>query len=166
MTLQVPFEQFAHTVKRVLSAREAYITHRGAGSLVTAAAHTGGTVVAAITPITPEAARAQLKVAGFETFEGAWSTEGALDLCGPDPSEAYVAAVAYESIDKRPGVWIDAYPDQPSQVQVLRSMYDEFRDTGELAEVSFEEFVRVASATVVIVSPAQIRGYLEAKESR
>jgi hypothetical protein len=45
-------------------------------------------------------------------------------------------------------------------------MYEELRETGELSEVSFEEFVRLANANVVVVTPAQLRGYVMAKLAR
>jgi len=165
MTLQVPFEQFVQASRRILGAREAFVTSHGSGSLVTCSTSTSRTVVAAITPINPDAARAQLKLAGFETFDGAWSAEGLTDLGECAPNEAFITAVGYISADGRPGVWIDAYTELPSQVQVLRGMFEEFRDTGETADVSFEEFVRLANANVVIVSPSQIKSFLAGKSS-
>jgi hypothetical protein len=47
---------------------------------------------------------------------------------------------------------------------VLKAMYDEFRATGEVDEVPFEEFVQLANATVVIVSPVEIESFLKQKE--
>jgi hypothetical protein len=163
MTLQVPFDQFAATAKRVIGGREAYVTRQTAGTLVTASTATARTIVAAITPLTLDAVRSSLKESGMEVYDGAWSAEGLSDLGDCPTSEAYVAAVAYESSDGRPGMWVDAFVDLPSQVQVLRSMYEEFRDTGETTDVSFEEFVRLANANVVVVTPSQIRGYLSLK---
>jgi len=38
---------------------------------------------------------------------------------------------------ERPGIWIDAFPEAPSQMQVLRNMYEEFTETGEVSCVCF-----------------------------
>jgi hypothetical protein len=43
-------------------------------------------------------------------------------------------------------------------------MFDEFRATGELDEIPFEEFSTLANANVVIVSPAEIDSYLRQKD--
>jgi hypothetical protein len=49
-------------------------------------------------------------------------------------------------------------------MQVLKSLFDEFRDTGELDEISFEEFVRQANPNVVIVSPSELQSFLTQKD--
>ncbi|AIE84670.1 hypothetical protein [Fimbriimonas ginsengisoli] len=166
MTLQVPFEQFAAAAKRVLGAREAFVARHPSGALVTASSSTARTVVAAVAPFPPEEARKRLKEAGLETFEGVWSIEGLTELEEECPAETYVVAIGYESSDGKPGVWVDAFAELPTQVQALKAMYEELRETGELSEVSFEEFVRLANVNVVIVSPAQLRGFLSAKTAR
>lgn len=163
MTLQVPFEQFANAAKRVLGAREAFVVGHRQGSLVTASSSTARAVVASISTISPDAAKAQLRVAGFETFDGVWSTEGLAELAEDPAASAFVAAVAYVSGEGRPGIWVDAFAESPSQVQVLKALYDEFRLTGEVAEVPFEEFVRLTNANVVIISPTQLRSYIVRK---
>ena len=63
-----------------------------------------------------------------------------------------------------PGVWVDAYSEQPSAAMALKGLYDEFRSTGEVGEISFEEFVRLALPNVVIVSPLEIEKFIESKE--
>jgi hypothetical protein len=162
VTLQVPFESFATVVGRVLGAREAFVARHPSGALVTAADPARGAMVASVTSLAPELARERLVDAGFEAFDGSWSGVDATDLAC-EAAEAFLAAVAYQSGEGRPGVWVDAYPALPTQVQVLRVMYDEFRETGELSEVTFEEFVRLANPTVVILSPSDLRSFLGQK---
>jgi hypothetical protein len=162
VTLQVPFDSFAAVVGRVLGVREAFVARHPSGALVTAADPSRGAVVASVTSLAPEAARERLIQAGVETFDGSWSGVDAADLAC-EAAEAFIAAVAYQSSEGRPGVWVDAHPALPTQVQVLRGMYDEFRETGELSEVTFEEFVRLANPTVVILSPSDLRSFLAQK---
>jgi hypothetical protein len=76
-----------------------------------------------------------------------------------------VAAVSYASGTNQPGVWVDAFEGPPTTVQVLRSVYEEFRKNGEMPEVSFEEFVRIANPNVAIVTPPELAAYLQAKQN-
>jgi len=164
MTLQVPYEQFVDAVQRVLAIKEAYVTCHGSVSLVTASSATVKTVVvAALSPGKPEQTKKELAAKGMEVYDGAWSAEGLTDLGETPPPDPHVAAVAYMSDDGKPGIWIDAYDSSPSPAQVLRGMYDEFRGTGEIADVSFEEFVRLANANVILVSPSQLKAYIQEK---
>jgi len=166
MTLQVPYDQFAETARRVLSVKEAYVTRHGSASLVTAGWPSARAVVASLASKTSDQVKKDLSEKGFAVFDGAWSAEGLTDLGDACQAEAHIAAVAYASEDGRPGIWVDAYDSSPSPAQVLKGMYEEFRGTGETADVSFEEFVRLANANVVLVSPSQIRAYLQDKATK
>ncbi len=160
MTLTVPFEEFAPTVQRVLGQKEAYVTAHGRGTLATASKN--GDVVVASSKSAPAVVSEQLTEAGLTVHEGSWHTEH--QAHGHESEECYVAAVAYSSSDDKPGLWMDAYPDPPTGVQVLRAMYDELLSTGELQETSFEEFLRLANANVIILAPADIRSFANAKD--
>jgi hypothetical protein len=163
MTLQVSFDQFAETAKRVLGVEEAYLTSRDGATLVTAASSDKPVVVAAFSPGDPEIAAEALKKAGFTTFTGTWLTPEEVIEQTATPS-VYIAAVSYRSAEDKPGVWVDAYPSLPTQVTVLKAMYDEFRSTGQMDEIPFEDFAQLANTNVVIVSPSEIESYVRAKE--
>ena len=45
--------------------------------------------------------------------------------------------------------------------EVVKRLYEEFRETGELAEVAFEEFMKLAVPTIVVVGPEEIQRYVE-----
>lgn len=165
MTLQVPFDEFAPSVRRLLDRQDAYVSHYRGGSLVTSACPTRGVVVAAIVRLPMDGALNALRKEGLEVFEGAWTTGAELTVDTGPAFDAYVGAVAYVSQDDKPGVWVDAYPTAPTEVQVLRAMYEEFRSTGELDDVSFEEFVRLANPNVVIVSPLEVADFTERNAS-
>ena len=162
MILRVEFDQFPETVKRLLPSAHAYVSSQGAGAVATAADHKSGVVIVSAAGDALEEASRRLKEAGLEVFKGQWSLDdGAL---GGAACAAYVAAVAYVSEEAKPGLWLDAYPAEPTLAQVMRGMYDEFLANGEVGEeVSLEEFIRLANPNVVIVPPDHIAKYAEAK---
>ncbi len=166
MTLQVPFEDFARAVQQVAAVKEAFLTSHPSGCLITAANPATSAHVVSVSDLTLDAARASLEQAGLKVFEGIWSVDGDVELEQDPLTHAFVAAVSYASSQHVPGVWVDAYQELPNHVQVLRVMYDEFRETGELPDVSFEEFVRVSNPNVVLVSATQLRGYLADKAKK
>jgi hypothetical protein len=163
MTLHVPFDRFAETVNRVLEVKEAYVRSLGGSVVITACGRTGATLVRSIANVPLEEAMAALREAGIEAFEGSWAPDE-VSLEPDGVCTAHVAAVAYQSGEDKPGLWVDAFPTAPTPVQVFRALYDEFRETGELDEISFEEFVRQANPNVVVVSPAEIQGFLTQKD--
>lgn len=164
VTLQVPFDAFPAVLERVLGIRHVFLTSHSSGALVTAADAGRAALVASVVPSSVAETRKVLEGAGLEVFEGAWSGVDGTNLAC-ESTEAFIAAVAYESTEARPGIWVDAYSSLPTQVQVLRTMFDEFRETGELSDVSFEEFVRLANPTVVILSPSDLRSFLGQKNA-
>jgi hypothetical protein len=162
MTLRVPYADFADAAKR-FHISEAYVCAHAGATEVTGMMKESGRILFARTDTALDAVNDELSHAGLKVFDGVWSAETPeLEEKGV-VGETFIAAVAYHSEDAMPGVWIDAYPFQPSPVQVLRALYDEFRDTGELVEVPFEEFVRLGTPNVVIAGPKEIEGYAVAK---
>lgn len=158
MTLRVPFEQFSETVRRVVGTDEAYVIATDAGCVCTA--FDCGKRVRVLTRQSGPAAaiKEKLEKAGMKVRPGYWA-EGDEDAPEPTPAVPFVAAVSYKANSQQAGVWVDAYDSQPTVAQVLRSMYDEFSDTGELHELSFDEFVRLANPNVVIIPPAELVSY-------
>ncbi|HLK13724.1 MAG TPA: hypothetical protein VKT78_02880 [Fimbriimonadaceae bacterium] len=161
MTLRVPYSDFAPAATR-FEVREAYLIAKNGHTEISSVMKTTGRILFSRTETPLEEVREDLTKKGLHVFDGAWSIEPPEDELRAG-SERFVAAVSYVSGESTPGVWVDAYPWQPTQVQVLRALYDEFRDTGEVGEVPFEEFIRLASPNVVIVSPSELEGYLESK---
>jgi hypothetical protein len=164
MTLHVPIDRFPETAKRVLDSTEAYVAAHSGGAVATACSVAGTTLVRSFVKSSVEETMNLLRESGFEVYEGAWSHDEGNGFEPDDAGAAYVAAVAYESDEDKPGLWIDAYGSAPTPMQVLKSLFDEFRDTGELDEISFEEFVRQANPNVVIVSPSELQSFLTQKD--
>lgn len=164
MTLHVPFDEYPETVKRLLDHSETYLELRSKGVIATAVHPKSDRLVVSATHLTLTDARKVLEGRGMTVHLGRWSLEVEPELEPLELRNAYIGAVAYVSSEERPGVWVDVFPEMPTQVLVLRALYEEFRTTGELADVSFEEFVRLGKPNVAIVSPAEIATFLEAKE--
>ena len=163
MTLHVPFEQFAKTDLRMTQTKDVFVSPHGFGTLATAADPEKSLLVISHSDHALAAAKQKLTQAGLEPHDGIWKLTDEVLTEEMAPSEAYIAAVAYKSGDTMPGVWVDAHATLPTQIQVLRAMFDEFRQTGELPDVSFEEFVRLSEPNVVVVSPNEVQSFLEKK---
>ena len=162
LTLRVPFDQFSETVRRVVGSDEAYVVSTENGCICTAFDTSKKVRVLCKEPGPAKAAKEKLEKSGMKIRTGYWA-EGDEDVPEPAPAVPFVAAVSYDATNHHPGVWIDAYDALPTAAQVLRAMYDEFSDTGELQDVSFEEFVRLAKPNVVIVTPSELISYATAK---
>lgn len=160
MTLHVTFDQFSATVKRLLQRKDVYMKSSVRSCVVSCADPVKATLVASRTHLSVQEVRSRLEKDGLEVFEGVWAALEPNEALEP-ANDLFVAAVAYISDDPSPGVWIDAYHDEPTSVDVLRKIYDEFIETGELSEVSFEEFLRLSHAHVVIASPSDLATYAQ-----
>ncbi|MEA2552377.1 MAG: hypothetical protein QOJ65_553 [Fimbriimonadaceae bacterium] len=163
MTLRVPFELFSETVRRVVGTDEAYVVPTEGGCICTAFDMDKRLRVLTKEGGPPKAAREKLEKAGMKIRQGYWA-EGDEDVPEPAPAVPYVASVAYTAANHQPGIWVDAYDVLPTVAQVLRSMYDVFVDTGELRDISIDEFVRLAHPNVVIISPQELLSYASAKD--
>lgn len=162
MNLHVDFDRFAEEARRHVKNPVAYIGRLENRTHVTAADPAAGVLVSTLANLSIEDAKNALTSKGLEVVHGSWSQGAAVDadLIGELP---YIAAVAYRSSDEMPGLWVDAYPEAPSSAMAIKALYDEFRDNGEIGELTLEEFVRLASPNVAIVSPADLERYMSAK---
>jgi hypothetical protein len=162
MTLHVDFEHFAETAKRHLTSPFAYVSRLENRTHVTAADPATNLIISASSKLGLEEAKESLAASGIQIGTGGWSesSHGTSDSLGELP---YIGVVAYKSSDEMPGVWVDAFPDPPTPATVLKAIYDEFRETGEVGDMSFEEFVRLANPNVIIASPTDLERFLSDK---
>jgi hypothetical protein len=149
VVLTVPFEGFAEAMKSQPGARVAYVSTLGSRTMVTAGDPGSGAVVRAFASLSPSDVRASLEKAGVTVREGTWGDRP------DDPGPLWVAAVAYKSEEDTPGLWVDTFESKPTTGQVLAELYEEFRETGEIGDVSMEEFIRLADPNVVVLSPEE-----------
>ncbi len=149
MVLTVPFEGFADALKSHPGAKVAYVTTHGSRTVVTAADPQTGAIVRCHAQGSAAEVKATLEKAGVTVQVGIWGDRS------EDPGALWVAAVAYKSEEDTPGLWVDTYESKPTTGQVLSEFYEEFRETGEVGDVSMEEFIRLADPNVVVLSPEE-----------
>ena len=167
MVLQVAFEDFGPAVHRVFGGKvDAYICQNIDHVVATAGKSGDETIVVSTTDQSEEDAKAALVGQGLKVFLGRWTDDLILADLESGSRTMYIAGVGFKAVSGAPGIWIDAFPVLPTQVQVLKAMYEELSQTGEMAEVSFEEFVRLAEANVVIASPSDLKSYLANKTNQ
>lgn len=101
-------------------------------------------------------ARRELEEAGHTVRTGRWLTA---DQHGQE-SGIWIAAVAYNSDVRMPGLWVDVFPYPPTVSEVTTRMLKEFNEDGTLGKMENEEFHKVASPNIVILDPSEIRSFL------
>jgi hypothetical protein len=159
MVLRVELERFPQEVTTRLSSRAVYLSKNGSGSVATACDPEKPLLIVASTSKTLDEARQSLRDAGLEPIDGRWDERDEGDE--PASATAWIAAVAYRTRELKSGLWVDAYDHEPTPAEVVKRLYEEFRETGELAEVAFEEFMKLAVPTIVVVGPEEIQRYVE-----
>ena len=160
MTLEVPFEGFAEAARKLAPGLPAFASAENGVIRVTVADPAKAVRVVASSAESLEKVAESLRKEGLTVRQGQWVPDDA----PPAVAEFHAAAIAYRTEGPKPGLWVDAFPEAPTAIQAMRALYDEFRANGEIAEVSFEEFMRLAEPTVVILSPAALKGFAAAKE--
>jgi hypothetical protein len=164
MTLLVEFDGFVEAVNRHIEKPVVYISHHENRTQLTCADPGKQIQIQSSTKSSVAEVQKALGAASITFANGEWISDAAAAKNG-DANPAYIAAISYRSGEDMPGVWVDAFGEQPSAAMALKGLYEEFRETGEVGEISFEEFVRLASPNVVIVSPLEIEKFVESKEA-
>jgi hypothetical protein len=163
MILRVAYDHIVDELRARLPGQPAYIGLVAGLSVVSGGDTAEGFTLYALCRQGTEVARAHLLEAGIEVRTGSWVTPGDLVDVDDEPARYWVATVGYRGRDPKPGVWMDAFPAEPTPAEVLRAIYQEFRETGELVETSFEEFLRLAHPNVVVLGPDEASRYAESK---
>jgi hypothetical protein len=164
MFLYVPFDEFAGAAKDRLSVTEAFVWPLGARTYVSACDPRQGLIIASVAEMSVAQSEDALKALGLNVRHGKWSPNA--ESADVMDSEGFtVVAISYKSSESMPGLWVDASPVPVSEAQALRSMFDEFCDTGEVTDVEFEEFLRQASPNVLILGLDDLRAFLREKPS-
>lgn len=159
-SLRVEFDQLAAEARTRAPGEAIYLEPSGPQLIVSVAGP--DLVLWAITQLSHEECRSRLEAEGLEVRAGCWISD-AEALAMERWARPWIVAVAYSSAKGRPGLWVDATAEEPTQADVLRAMYEEFRETGDVADVTMEEFIRAANPNVVILSPEEVRRYAERK---
>lgn len=159
-SLRVEFDRLSEEARARAPGEAIYLD--ASGNHVLASVGAPDLVIWAVTELSRHECLSRLEEEGFAVREGCWMSDADALATerGPMP---WVVAVAYASAKGRPGLWVDATAEEPSQADVLRTMYEEFRETGDVADVTIEEFIRAANPNVVILSPDEVRRFAERK---
>jgi hypothetical protein len=160
MTLQVPFEDFASAAQR-FEIKEAYLLPEAQFLAVSGCNVSVGITLLSQTSKTVEEAKHALEIKDLAVFRGIWS-EHRVPMEDDSP-DLFVAAVSYSSGQPMPGLWVDAFANEPTHVEVLEAIYKEFKQTGEMPDISIEEFINSAKPNVLVLSQARLSSFLDAK---
>lgn len=159
MTLRVSLEDFPEAVHRYGGGTEVYVS--GSDDALTVTSHNDdtGVIITTTSEHGLESLKNYLGAAGLELRDGAW--EGETEL-----HEIHVAGVAYISKEPLPGLWMDAFPYTPSVQDVMRAFYDDMIESGEINGITFEQFRKLVQPNVVVLSPAELRGFASRKRAQ
>jgi len=162
LVLRVPIANFGAELRERLGEASVYVARTADGrARVTAADPATGLVLTACGDALP-AVRDALARQGLTARDGGWDVPDE-PVDGPGTEPVYISAVAYRSADGNASVWVDVDQVEPFEGEILRRMYDEFIETGELRNVDYDAFLKAGEPTCVIVDPEQVRFYLRQK---
>jgi hypothetical protein len=164
MVFRVDLDHFPTAAEQMTGGKSVAVTSREGRTIASAANPSQNLVVVAISGKPPADVRAHLQSAGLTVLNGEWLDAAEVPLMECEEPPAFIAAVAYRSRESMPGLWVDAFPFEPTQAEVLKELYHEFSTSGELdGEVTFEEFVRLANPNVLILTPHDVIRYVRSK---
>lgn len=138
-----------------------FLARDGRFTVLTASDTQDGIIFRCKHAIALEEARHLLQTLGHTCQNGVWSSETehqSLD-------ELYIAAVAYKSDEKQPGLWVDVYNHYPTPSTVLSKLLNEFNSDGTLDQADNDTFQKIANPNVVILTPEQIQHFLGQNQS-
>jgi hypothetical protein len=162
MTLHVDFDHFVEACERHLKSTVVYVSRFENKTHVTAADPALQLIISASTKQSTDEVRQALAKTNLEVRTGGWTegSTGPSDSLGELP---YITAISYRTNEDMPGIWVDAYSDPPTPAIALKAIYEEFRETGEIGEMAFEEFVRLANPNVAVVTPTELERFISDK---
>ncbi len=103
-----------------------------------------------------DSVRVQLGDRGHQVRIGIWSPQAeALTL-----EDLHIAAIAYESAERRPGLWVDAFSYRPTPGDAVSRLLEEFLEDGSIEAVDADLFMKIAKPNVVILGPEDIQAFL------
>lgn len=157
MILRVQSEHFLQEIEARLGTKEIYVQAFGRHAICTAATPPSELIIWSEFKESVAPLMTRLSSEGYNVKRGTWSDT--MDEPDADERVPFVLAVAYKSEGSMPGLWIDGDYLERSPSEVLKRMYDEFSEQGEIKETSFEEFVRVIHPNVIILPPHELDGF-------
>lgn len=162
LTLEVHFHQFHDEIQHRCKGERVYISEIKRRVICSCFESKTGVLVRCETTDPIVEVEKKLGALGHEIARGYWSRSEEENI-HESFDDLYLAGVAYVSAESKPGIWLDAYSEEPTVHQVLTRLFDEFRENGEVADVNFEDFMQLAMPNVVLLKPDEIRYHLDNK---
>lgn len=160
MVLRVAFDKFGETVGKFTREKLVSVAKTHGKTSVSAAILDKCILIVARTNESVDDVKLALSKDGMDVIDGEWTSDevGCGDW-GVRDIDVFVASVAYKSREDMPGLWVEAFPFEPNQGEVLRALYEDFEQTGDIENMSFEDFERQAAPNVVVLSPDDLRRF-------
>lgn len=159
MVLQVDFEGFAAAVREYAPGAGVYLSRARTQTLASAADPWSQTIVQALTPLASAEARSALEAEGLQVRSGAW-LHSPVEAEASEQAPMWVAAVAYISAERMPGLWVESFPQEPTTAEVLTALIEEYQETGEVTSMTVDEFRRYSLPNIVILGPDELDRFL------
>ncbi|QYK53026.1 MAG: hypothetical protein KF824_12300 [Fimbriimonadaceae bacterium] len=157
MQLRTDWEGFiAELRNRWPNGATVYLARDGQFTLLTALDPSDKTIFSARVSDTLESLSAQLQGMGHDCRNGIWTTQSGATML----EDLHIAAVAYKSDEKKPGLWVDCFPYLPTQSEVISKILEEFNADGTLETTDNDLFANIAVPNVVILTPAEIQQFI------
>ncbi|MEZ5162910.1 MAG: hypothetical protein R2688_03985 [Fimbriimonadaceae bacterium] len=162
MILHVDWDSFTDEVRERFPSGVTVYLRRFAGTTQASVGDPASNMVMLTSaPLPLNAVEGILSSVGFKTSRGHWSTES--DIA--EDGETWIGAVAYQSDEDRPGLWVDAFDHNPTKSEVLDALLDEFTDDGLIQNIDRTAFQDSARPNVIIVEPDELQGMLIRKRN-
>ncbi|MFZ4507352.1 MAG: hypothetical protein ACOYON_06615 [Fimbriimonas sp.] len=155
MVLRVALEDFPAEAERHCGKVGVYVVANGTGSIASAAHPSEDRRVESFSSRGADEVRALLRAAGCAVGSGRWLGDSEANSTEAE-HEFHLVAIAYVAAGSSPGLWVEVFPDAVADEHAIRTMHQEFVDTGEIPDISFNQFLDVAKPTVVSLSHEQI----------
>ncbi|MES1228047.1 MAG: hypothetical protein ABUL72_05205, partial [Armatimonadota bacterium] len=97
--------------------------------------------------------------AGLEVRLGEWGS-----IEGEEEAPYWLGVVAYKSDEAKPGLWVEAFLQEPTPSFVVESMLEEFRRHGIVKDVTLESFTAQADLNAMVFAPEELAA-MAAKQS-
>lgn len=157
MQLRTDWEGFiAELQNRWPNGATVYMARDGQFTLLTTLDPEDKTIFSARVPEILEILTDKLISYGHQCRTGIWTTQSGTTML----EDLHIAAVAYKSDEKKPGLWVDCFPHQPTHSEVMTKLLAEFNDDGTLETTDNDLFAKIAVPNIVILSPAEIQQYI------
>lgn len=156
MVLQVDLEGFSDEIGFQRFLPICYVSVQNQYTCVQAFDPEKKIIIQAITTQKIEKVKDYLQEKNLMVREGIWENCGQEVINRHFNQNLYVAAISYLSSEAKPGLWVHTYQEEPTPAEVLKKIYDEFKEAGEIAQTHFEEFLRLACPNVLILSQKQL----------